>query len=74
MQAFECKFLARDFEQLCNEIKIFNILFRGGELIMKCHSLNFDSQALSTALEHTFQGVYLAIVARISESDAVQTM
>ena len=33
LNAFECKFLARDFGELCDEIKIFNLLFRGGDSI-----------------------------------------
>ena len=46
-------------------------------MIEKSHSLDAESLELgdlSTSLQQTFQDVYLAIVARISESDAVQTM
>ena len=46
LQAFECKFLARDFSMLHNEIKIFNLLFRGGDIIVKSHSLDTDSHKL----------------------------
>lgn len=50
LQAFECKFLARDFDLLLNKIGIFNLLFRGGELILECHSLNRSNKGLSQAL------------------------
>ena len=53
LQAFECKFLARDFNLLYSEIQIFNLLFRGGEMIQKSHSLNaseLELSDLSTAL------------------------
>ena len=59
---------------LHNEVKIFNLLFRGGDIIVKSHSLDTDSHRLSDfskALQQTFADVYLAIVARISESDDI---
>ena len=43
LQAFDCKFLARDFNLLYSEVQIFNLLFRGGEMIEKSHSLDAES-------------------------------
>ena len=74
--AFDCKFLARDFDQLYNEIQIFNLLFRGGELVTLSHNF-FERSTYNKSykiLHETFVDVFLAIVARISESDAIQTM
>ena len=57
LQAFECKFLARDFNLLYSEVQIFNLLFRGGKMIEKSHSLDagsLDLGELSKALQQTF--------------------
>ena len=47
MKAFECKFLARDFDKLYNEIHIFNLLFRGGDMVTKSYSLYHDDNKLA---------------------------
>ena len=44
--AFDCKFLARDFDQLYNGIQIFNVLFRGGKLVTLSHNI-FERQTYS---------------------------
>ena len=74
--AFDCKFLARDFDLLYNGVQIFNVLFRGGKLVTMSHDwAERQTYTKSYSILHeTFTDVFLAIVARISESDAVQTM
>ena len=61
-------------------IKIFNLFFRGGSspnnLIKESESfyIPLKNQSFAKALHQTFQDVYLAIIARITESDAVETI
>ena len=80
LNGFDCKFLGRDFHLLQDKVKIFNILFRGGStednLIRKCQSFYtpWNCVALQKTLQKTFMDVYLSIVARISEPDAVETL
>jgi hypothetical protein len=79
IESFQCKFLARDFENLCNRINIFNTLSRGdGSADSIVHKSQLSSQGgnekLKEKLRTTFIDIFFSIVARITDAKEIKSV
>jgi len=80
LYALQWNFLSRDFKWLNEEVQIFDLLSRGNGDKDSVIASNFGKQfitnnkSLSRDLLYTFEDVFLAIVARITDTEGQETL